>query len=148
MLTNLRVRRGKRPDLGALDPGCPDALRALIEQAWQQDRKSRPSFERVVEVTESCIENLLSRSTDPTPIREEYLAAKSAHARQLDQSRQAARARLENRRRKQAERKAAREKAARRAASGAAGAVVGSMTEYPDDSDSDVSELSYESDFE
>ena len=50
----MSILEGKRPSLDALDVGCPSALRALIERAWQQDRKLRPTFERVVEVAEAC----------------------------------------------------------------------------------------------
>ena len=48
----MSILEGKRPSLDALDAGCPPALRDLIERSWQQDRKSRPTFEGIVEVAE------------------------------------------------------------------------------------------------
>ena len=156
----MAILDGKRPSLDALDPGCPPALRALIEQAWQQDRKARPTFEHVVEVAEGCIEDLLRAESGESEgmivsnIREEYVAAKSTHARQLDQSRQAARARLEARRRKRQTSRGtlssgevvrpAQQVPGREPATG----VQGSMTAYGDEGDSDASELSYESESE
>ena len=38
-----RIRRGERPDLAALAPDAPPALRALIERCWASDPAARPT---------------------------------------------------------------------------------------------------------
>ena len=113
-----------------------------------------------------------SGKTIASNIREEYVAAKSTHARQLDQSRQAAKASLAARRQQSQRKQAAREaRAGDAVAEGGAAAAAfqpaasaallpggtpsqgivmqGSMTAYGDEegdiSGSEASELSYES---
>ena len=39
----LKVTRGERPDLAALDADAPPGLRALIERCWAADPAARPT---------------------------------------------------------------------------------------------------------
>eukprot|EP00929_Paragymnodinium_shiwhaense_P029315 TRINITY_DN16823_c0_g1_i1.p1 TRINITY_DN16823_c0_g1~~TRINITY_DN16823_c0_g1_i1.p1 ORF type:complete len:417 (-),score=122.96 TRINITY_DN16823_c0_g1_i1:105-1355(-) len=55
------VIQGARPDLEAVPPNCPKAMKQLMVQCWNQEREKRPSFEELIKMLEAIQEKILEK---------------------------------------------------------------------------------------